>query len=196
MKKKVTELRHIVPYVRDLERSRKFYPDVLGWEELPTPASMSHMVTAFASGRIHHEMLLMEVGASAAPLPPGRRVGLYHFGIKVGETDDELREALGTLQAAGVKIVGTSDHGVTHSLYIEDPDGNKIEIYSTAGVAGAPRGSLRYAAAAADVKPIDGERPVSTAIIGAGRLGSLLATGIRQVVTRLELIDTASSGRG
>ena len=44
-------------------------------------------------------------------------------------TDDELREARDELAAAGVRIVGATDHGVTHSLYIEDPDGNEIELY-------------------------------------------------------------------
>jgi catechol-2,3-dioxygenase len=47
----------------------------------------------------------------------------------VGETDDELREALQRLSEAGVPVVGASDHTVTHSLYIEDPDGNEIELY-------------------------------------------------------------------
>lgn len=42
---------------------------------------------------------------------------------------DELRAALAEVNAHGVKVVGSSDHGVTHSLYIEDPDGNEIELY-------------------------------------------------------------------
>jgi catechol-2,3-dioxygenase len=54
---------------------------------------------------------------------------MYHFGLKVGETDQELKDALEHLLAAGVKVVGTADHTVTHSLYIEDPDGNEIELY-------------------------------------------------------------------
>ena len=58
-----------------------------------------------------------------------RRVGLYHFGLKVGDSDDELREVLATLKANHVLIVGASDHTVTHSLYIQDPDGNEIELY-------------------------------------------------------------------
>jgi len=49
--------------------------------------------------------------------------------LKVGETDDELREARDRLIAEGVRIVGATDHGVTHSLYIQDPDGNEIEVY-------------------------------------------------------------------
>jgi catechol 2,3-dioxygenase len=56
-------------------------------------------------------------------------VGLYHFGLKVGDSDDELREALATLRAAGATVMGASDHTVTHSLYIADPDGNEIELY-------------------------------------------------------------------
>lgn len=122
----VKELGHIVLYVRDLERSRHFYGEVLGWKQI---AVMGDMAAMFSSGRTHHELLLLEVGETAAPLPPGRRVGLYHFGLKVGETDDELREALETLRQEGVPIVGMTDHGVTHSLYITDPDGNEIELY-------------------------------------------------------------------
>jgi catechol-2,3-dioxygenase len=90
---------------------------------------MGGMAAMFSSGRTHHELLLIEVGDTAAPVPPGRRVGLYHFGLKVGETDDELREALETLRREGVPVMGMTDHGVTHSLYIADPDGNEIELY-------------------------------------------------------------------
>ena len=125
----VHELGHLVLYVKDLERSRRFYKDVLGWTEITGDQPMQMPAAAFSSGRTHHELLLIEVGPNAAAVPEGRRLGLYHFGLKVGETDDELREARDALQAAGAKIVGASDHGVTHSLYIEDPDGNEIELY-------------------------------------------------------------------
>ena len=54
---------------------------------------------------------------------------MYHFGLKVGESDDELREAQQRLAEAGVPVVGASDHTVTHSLYILDPDGNEVELY-------------------------------------------------------------------
>jgi catechol 2,3-dioxygenase len=122
----VKELGHIVLYVRDLERSRRFYGEVLGWKEV---ARLGGQGAVFSSGRTHHELLLLEVGPHAAPLPPGPRVGMYHFGLKVGETDQELREALDQLVAAGVTVNGSADHTVTHSLYIEDPDGNEIELY-------------------------------------------------------------------
>jgi catechol 2,3-dioxygenase len=122
----VKELGHIVLYVRNLERSRRFYGDVLGWKEVATMGSQG---AVFSSGRTHHELLLLEVGEGAAPILPAPRVGMYHFGLKVGESDEELRAALQELLAAGVKVAGAADHTVTHSLYIEDPDGNEIELY-------------------------------------------------------------------
>ena len=98
----VKELGHIVLYVRDLERSAALLPGRArlapdhagGGQPAPFPAA------AFSapSGRTHHELLLIEVGPDAAAPPPGRRVGLYHFGLKVGDSDDELRDALGQLK--------------------------------------------------------------------------------------------------
>jgi catechol-2,3-dioxygenase len=106
---------------------------VLGWRQiLPDPDQpIGHPVAAFAapSGRTHHELLLIEVGRDAAAQPEGRRVGLYHFGLKIGDSDDELRAALAKLLESGTPMFGASDHTVTHSLYIEDPDGNEIELY-------------------------------------------------------------------
>src|SRR5438093_2478398 len=124
----VKELGHVVLYVRDLERSRRFYGDLLGWKEIPG-MNEGFPAAAFSSGRTHHELLLIEVGPDAAAIPEGRRVGLYHFGLKIGTTDDELRAAVQDLEASGVTIVGASDHGVTHSVYLLDPDGNEIELF-------------------------------------------------------------------
>jgi catechol-2,3-dioxygenase len=128
----IKELGHIVLYVHDVDRSATFYGDVLGWRRLVAAENgpLGRVpVALFSSGRTHHELLLIEVGADAQELPRGRHVGLYHFGLKVGDSDDELRAALGRCQEAGVHIVGSSDHTVTHSLYIADPDGNEIELY-------------------------------------------------------------------
>ncbi len=122
----VKELGHLVLYVRDLDVSRHFYRDVLGWKEV---AGVAGQMAMYSSGRTHHELLLIEVGPDAAPIPPGRRVGMYHFGLKIGESDEELRAALRELVDAGATVVGSADHGVTHSLYIKDPDGNEIELY-------------------------------------------------------------------
>jgi catechol 2,3-dioxygenase len=126
----VRELGHIVLYVRDVARSAEFYRDVLGWRQImPEAGADPKGAAAFSSGRTHHELLLIEVGKDATPIPAGRRVGMYHFGLNVGDSDDDLRAMVNILQAAGTTIVGASDHTVTHSLYIEDPDGNEIELY-------------------------------------------------------------------
>jgi catechol-2,3-dioxygenase len=121
----VKELGHLVLYVSDIERSRAFYSTVLGWREIAAEGP----IAMYSSGRTHHELLLIQVGPDATPIPLGRRLGMYHFGLKVGTTDDELRDALRELVDAGVNIVGATDHTVTHSVYITDPDGNEIELY-------------------------------------------------------------------
>jgi len=124
----VKELGHVVLYVRDLERSAHFYGDVLGWNRI-TAGDLPFRAAAFSGGRTHHELLLIEVGPDAKPVQGGRRAGLYHIGLRVGDSDDELRDVLARIREAGVPVVGMSDHTVTHSLYILDPDGNELELY-------------------------------------------------------------------
>ena len=124
----VKELGHLVLYVKDLERSAAFYGEVLGWD-VAFPVTLGIPAAAFTSGRTHHELLLIEVGDGATAVPTGRHLGLYHFGLRVGDTDDDLRAMVTRLQEAGVTIVGASDHTVTHSLYVLDPDGNEVELY-------------------------------------------------------------------
>ncbi len=124
----VKELGHVVLFVRDVEQSRRFYTDILGWREVRREGQRPNTAT-YSTGRTHHELYLMQVGEDAQPIPQGRRLGLYHIGVKIGTTDEELQAALAELQEAGVRVVGSSDHGFTHSLYILDPDGNEIELY-------------------------------------------------------------------
>ena len=125
----VTELGHVVLYVRDVDVAGAFYGDVLGWPVVAIVDLDGMRARAFSAGRTHHELLLIEVGHDAAPLPTGRRVGMYHVGVKVGDTDDELRAMLGRLHLHDVTVVGRADHTITHSLYVLDPDGNEVELY-------------------------------------------------------------------
>lgn len=124
----VKELGHAVLYVHDIQRSSAFYRDVLGWTPIANP-DPRFPAAAFSSGRTHHELLLIEVGEDAQELQQGRHVGLYHLGIKIGDSDDELREALATCREKGVAVIGLSDHTVSHSLYVSDPDDNELELY-------------------------------------------------------------------
>ena len=119
-------LGHVVFYVRDLQRSLAFYRDLLGFKEVGR--IFNGAAAALTSGRTHHELLLIQVGDAPGPAQ-GRRRGLYHIGIKVGDSLDELRSAKQELEQAGVTIEGMSDHTVSQSLYLRDPDGNEIEVY-------------------------------------------------------------------
>jgi catechol 2,3-dioxygenase len=125
----IRELGHVVLYVKNLERSARFYRDVLGFRAIDTPERMRGAIMAFSSGRTHHELLLIAVGENAPHPGNGHRAGLYHIGLKLGDRDEDLRDALAELAAAGVPVVGAADHTVTHSLYLTDPDGNEIELY-------------------------------------------------------------------
>ena len=123
---KARYLGHVVFYVKDLGRSLAFYRDLLGFKEIGR--IFDGAAAALTSGRTHHELLLIEVGEAPAP-PSGRRLGLYHIGIKIGESLEELRAAKKELEQAGVPISGMSDHTVSQSLYLHDPDGNEVELY-------------------------------------------------------------------
>ena len=126
----VLELGHIVLYVSDVDRSAEFYGTVLGWQQIMKP-ELGMRAAAFSGGRTHHELLLIEVGAGAEPIPRVVASGMYHFGLKIGDTDDQLRAMIERLAQFPelVRLVGASDHTVTHSLYVVDPDGNEIELY-------------------------------------------------------------------
>jgi len=71
---------------------------------------------------------LIHVGDAPGP-STGPRRGLYHIGIKVGDSLEELRTAKRELEQAGITIDGMSDHTVSQSLYLRDPDGNEVELY-------------------------------------------------------------------
>jgi catechol 2,3-dioxygenase len=119
-------LGHVVFYVKDLERALGFYRDLLGFKEVGR--IFNAVAAALTSGRTHHELLLIQVGDAPGP-PNGRRRGLYHIGIKIGDSLDELRQAKRELEQAGISINGMSDHTVSQSLYLKDPDGNEVELY-------------------------------------------------------------------
>jgi catechol-2,3-dioxygenase len=121
----IQELGHVVFYVSNLERSANFYRDTLGFPEI----FRSSQAAIFSSGRTHHELLLLEVGGTPS-LDHEPKPGLYHIGFKIGDGPEAAKETYRELVEHGVTIVGTGDHGVTHSIYILDPDGNELELYA------------------------------------------------------------------
>jgi len=121
----IKELGHVVLYVTNLKKMADFYRDTLGFREIARQDGFA----AFSSGRTHHEMLLIEVGGK--PNTPGTiKPGLYHIGFKVADTHQELKKVYKELKENKVNIIGSSDHTVTESIYITDPDGNELELYA------------------------------------------------------------------
>jgi catechol 2,3-dioxygenase len=123
---KPQEIGHVVLRVRDLERSTAFYEGLLGFKKVDeVPGRMAFFT---ATGENHHDLALMAVGPQARTPSPSD-VGLYHVAIRL-EDDEAVRAAYRALVEAGAEIVGSSDHGVSHSLYIKDPDGIELELYA------------------------------------------------------------------
>ena len=122
----MSELGHVVFYVRELERSVQFYTEMVGLKE--QGRIFGDRASLLSGGRTHHELLLIEVGAAPGPTE-GRRVGLYHVGWKIGTTLDELKAAYVRIMAEGYPIDGVSDHTVSQSIYLRDPDGNEVELF-------------------------------------------------------------------
>jgi catechol-2,3-dioxygenase len=123
----IKEFGHLVLNVKDLDRSVQFYRDLLGFKEV---ARLGGGGVMFSGGRTHHELLIHQTDGAEEPAQAGRRpLGLSHFALKIGTTDDELRAAIEQLSAAGIEDFHTRDHGATHSVYLHDPDGNRVELY-------------------------------------------------------------------
>lgn len=122
----MTELGHVVFYVRDLNRSLAFYRDVVGLRV--AGRIFNDRAALLSGGRSHHELLLIHVGDAPGPLT-GRRIGLYHVGWKIGESRDALLAARERCERAGCPIEGMADHTVSQSLYLHDPDGNEVELF-------------------------------------------------------------------
>lgn len=143
----IKELGHVVLKVRNLGISVPFYRDVLGLQEV---ARYGEQMVFFSQGARHHDLALLELG-SDAPAAPRSSPGLYHIAFKIGESTEELRACKKHLQRHGVRIIGMTDHKVSQSIYIMDPDGIEIELYVDAD----PRIWAHDPGAVATVEPLD-----------------------------------------
>jgi catechol 2,3-dioxygenase len=125
MPPRAMKLGHAVLKVRSLAISVPFYRDVLGLKEV---AHYQEAMVFFSCGDSHHDLALLEVGPDA-PDAPEHGVGLYHLAFKIGDSLDELRAFRDHLHALGIPLAGQSDHRVSQSLYLQDPDGLLLECY-------------------------------------------------------------------
>jgi catechol 2,3-dioxygenase len=144
---RVERVGHVVLKVRSLARALPFYRDVLGLREV---GRYRDTMIFLSAGDNHHDLALLELG-EGAPVPARGSVGLYHVALKIGDSLETLRGAKAHLEAEGVRIVGLSDHRVSQSIYVNDPDGNGVELYVDAD----PRIWRTDPAAVATVTPLE-----------------------------------------
>lgn len=125
---RVQNVGHVVLKVRDLERSVRFYRDVLGLREVARGHFGRPMAFFSATGENHHDLAVMEMGPEA-PTPSPGGVGLAHVALRIGRSLEELRAARAHLEAQGITGLRLRDHRVSQSIYLEDPDGHGLELY-------------------------------------------------------------------
>src|SRR4051794_11589238 len=130
-----TRIGHVHLKVADLERALGFYCGVLGFQLTQRYGTDAAFISA---GGYHHHIGLNTWGSlGGAPPPPGT-TGLFHLAI-LYPTRATLADALQRLLDAGIPLDGASDHGVSHALYLRDPDQNGVELYWDRPAADWPR---------------------------------------------------------
>src|SRR5216684_2996824 len=116
---------HVHLKVADLERALRFYSGVLGLEVMQRYGEGAVFLSA---GGYHHHIALNTWESLGGSPPPAGTTGLYHTAI-VYPTRAALATALRRVLAAKIPLQGAADHGVSESIYLNDPDGNGVELY-------------------------------------------------------------------
>jgi catechol 2,3-dioxygenase len=120
-----TRIGHVHLKVADLDRSLKFYRDLLGFEVTTLYGSQAAFISA---GGYHHHIGLNTWHSKGAPSASKDGVGLYHTAI-LYPTRKDLALIYNRLRRANYPLTGASDHGVSEAIYLDDPDGNGLELY-------------------------------------------------------------------
>jgi catechol 2,3-dioxygenase len=116
---------HVHLKVSDIDRALAFYHGVLGLEIQQRWGSEAAFISA---GGYHHHIGLNTWQSKGGPPPPPGSTGLFHTAI-LYPTRRSLADALRRVNEAGIPLTGASDHGVSEALYLNDPDGNGVELY-------------------------------------------------------------------
>jgi catechol 2,3-dioxygenase len=119
------DIGHVHLKVADLDRALAFYHGVLGFAITQRFGAQAAFVSA--GGYHHHLGLNTWESLGGSPPPPGS-TGLYHTAIRY-PTRRDLSRAVRRVLEAGVPLSGASDHGVSEAIYLDDPDGNGVELY-------------------------------------------------------------------
>jgi catechol 2,3-dioxygenase len=119
---------HVHLRVADLDRAVAFYRDALGFAVSVDARAAGLPMVLLAAGDYHHHVGLNAFESSGATPPPPGHTGLYHVAF-VYPDRRELGRAVRRLLDFGHAVDHGSDHGGTVSVYLDDPDGNGIELY-------------------------------------------------------------------
>lgn len=122
--KPILGVRHAVLKVRDLEKAKQFYCGVLGME-IGKEDPQRGMFLRF--GNYHHDIAIFKTGPDAEA-PKDNQVGLVHLALIV-DSLDTVKAWYERCKAMGVNVDHTTNHMITSSFYIKDPEGNTLEIY-------------------------------------------------------------------
>ncbi|MCH7911840.1 MAG: VOC family protein [Deltaproteobacteria bacterium] len=124
---KIKRTGHLVLRVKNLERSKRFFTEVLGLSlSGDNRKGMLFFTTDF---NVNHHMLAIREAPEGSPMPnPEKQVGMEHVAYELGSFA-ELQEAYRIFKKNDVRIRHTVFHGVTKSIYFFDPDGNLLEVY-------------------------------------------------------------------
>jgi len=120
-----TVIGHVHLKVSDLERSIKFYTEIMGFAVTQRWGDSAAFVSA---GGYHHHIGLNTWESKNGRAPAPGSTGLYHLAI-LYPNRTELARAFKRLLDHDWPIDGASDHGVSEAIYLRDPDGNGMEIY-------------------------------------------------------------------
>lgn len=116
---------HVHLKVANIDRALGFYHDVLGFDIV---IRMGNSAAFLSAGGYHHHIGMNTWESLGGQPPAPGTTGLYHIAILYQERA-ELADAVRRLLSAGIPIGGASDHGVSEAIYLDDPDGNGVELY-------------------------------------------------------------------
>jgi catechol-2,3-dioxygenase len=125
---------HLVLNVRDIEASHRFYTEALGFQQCGSIAEGSRVgIMRFyrANPEAHHELALVQTKEESVDPETWSilttRIGINHIALNYGNRENFLAR-LEHLRKVDVEFLNRGNHGMTHSLYVQDPDGNGIEV--------------------------------------------------------------------
>ena len=120
-----TRVGHVHLKVADLERAIGFYSGILGFAVTQRYGRQAAFLSA---GGYHHHIGLNTWDSLGASPPPAGHTGLFHSAFLFPDRRS-LAQVLRRLIDANYPLTGASDHGVSEALYLDDPDGNGVELY-------------------------------------------------------------------